>query len=37
MDVLFDFLFNSPIAPWAIGLVVVYFAWTRLAPRLKLT
>ncbi len=36
MDVLFDFLFNSPIVPWAIGLVVVYFAWTRLAPRLKL-
>ena len=36
MDVLFDFLFNSPIVPWAIGLGALYFAWTALAPRLRL-
>ena len=31
-----DFLFNSPLVAWAIGLVALYFAWTTLAPRLNL-
>ena len=31
-----DFLFNSPVVPWAIGLVALYFAWNMLAPRLNL-
>jgi tetratricopeptide (TPR) repeat protein len=29
-----DFLFSSPIVPWAIGLGVAYFAWTRFGPQL---
>ena len=35
MDFLFDFLFNSPIVPWAIGLVALYFVWNTVAPRLN--
>jgi len=35
MDFLFDFLFNSPIVPWAIGLVALYVVWNTVAPRLK--
>jgi len=31
-----DFLFNSPVVPWAIGLVALYIAWNTLAPRLNL-
>lgn len=32
-----DILFNSPIVPWAIGIVVLYFVWTTVAPRLNLS
>ena len=31
-----DFLFNSPVVPWAMGLLALYFAWTMFAPRLDL-
>ena len=29
-------ILSSPIVPWVIGAVVLYVAWTQLAPRLKI-
>jgi tetratricopeptide (TPR) repeat protein len=32
-----DFLFTSPIVPWVIGGVLLYFGWNTLAPRLRVS
>jgi len=32
-----DFLFTSPLVPWLIGGLVLYFGWNALAPRLKVS
>jgi tetratricopeptide (TPR) repeat protein len=29
-----DILLNNPLVPWAIGLIGLYFVWSRVSPRL---
>ena len=36
MDVLFDFLFNNPLVPWIVGLVVLLFVYRRFADRVRI-